>query len=141
MVEKPAPYPSWTQLRAVAAAQRRVLILFLVGLAANVLASPLAAGAGKAGPILVILGVIALAIAMVISVYRLAATLGSGAAWLWAATCWLSFLGLIVILILNGRATRLLKRSGLKVGLLGVGALPATPPPGVRTADVADVFG
>lgn len=136
-----AGYPTWAKLRAVASAQRRVVLLFLLAILANVGLRTLAEVGGAAGGVLVLLAALALVVALVVSVYRLARALDAGVPWLWAAASWLSCLGLVLILILNARATALLKRSGVKVGFLGVKELPAVPPPGVLTSDVGEVFG
>jgi hypothetical protein len=144
-----APYPSWARLRAVAAAQRRVLLLFLAMLvlypfAISVLSlTKQGTASGDSTTILTaVLGgaFLVLAVSLLVGMYRLARALGARVPALWALGSWFSCLGFVLILILNGRATRMLKRSGVKVGFLGVKDLPATPPPGVLTSDVADVF-
>lgn len=141
--------PRWADLKKIGDSQRLVLVAFLVGL----LAIPLSAafgggfvslGGGDSGLAVgaLALGALALGVRiwMAVGTYRLARALGSGVAWLWTLGTFLpSILGLVVLIIVISRATKRLKKAGLKVGLLGA-KLPEKPPPGFLCEEVAGAF-
>ena len=55
----------------------------------------------------------------VVFVFKLAKAARSKAAWFWAVLALLPILCLIALLVVNGRATRILRAAGLKVGVMG----------------------
>jgi hypothetical protein len=52
--------------------------------------------------------------------YRLATAMDSDAPWMYTLLSPIPLLGIICLVILNGRATGMLRTSGLRVGLMGV---------------------
>lgn len=134
--------PAWSQVRLVADRQRHVLWAFLAGLLLQGASLALYAAGGReqvelAGFAPVVILVVVRGV-MAVTVFRLTAALGSSVAPLWAIGAFLpNLVGLVVLLVANGRATRFLGRAGVKVGFMGA-RLPDAPPPGY--ADVSDVF-
>ena len=59
------------------------------------------------------------AIVCIVFVYQLAAAEKSSVAWLWALLQLMPFVSLICLLILNQKATKILKEKNIKVGLMG----------------------
>ena len=66
-----------------------------------------------------IIGPITTAIINVIFVYKLAKALKSDVAWLWCILVIIPLVSLISLVIINGKATNALRKSGIKVGLMG----------------------
>ncbi len=134
----PSTLPPWEQVVRVGRAQRALIWVFFAGLL--VLLLPIGAGAlagagatdglGEAGALSFVALAVGLRIAMAICVYRVAAALGSKVAILWALGGFLpNLIGLLVLLVVNRRATRFLRGAGLKPGFMGV-KVPPEPPPG-----------
>ncbi len=141
--------PRWTDLKAIADAQRLAIFALLAG----ILVIPLAAAVAipqtvesRAATLLFTVALVVLVLGvriwMAIAVFRLARALGSGIAGaiLWTVGTFLpSLIGVIVLVIVSVRATTRLKKAGLKVGLLGA-KLAETPPPGFLCQEVAGAF-
>lgn len=127
----PSVRPPWAQVVRVAAAQRLMIWIFLAGLLSLPLSFLGTATTGvDAAAILFLALVLAVRLAMAVAMYRTAAALGSRRAVLWAIGGFLpSVIGPIVLLVLNGKATRFLKDAGQKPGFMGA-KVPSQPPPG-----------
>ncbi|MHB1767122.1 MAG: hypothetical protein ACYCUV_04630 [Phycisphaerae bacterium] len=109
-----------SSLVRVAGAQRAILWLILVYFAAMV-ATALSGGAGLHALSYVVPFVyLAVIVIGLILVYRLARATESSAPWLYVVLLVIPIGGLIGLLILNGKATRILRDAGLRVGLIGV---------------------
>jgi len=52
-------------------------------------------------------------------IYKLAVALRMSAAWVYIILAFIPLVGLIALLVINGKATKRLKKNGIKVGLLG----------------------
>lgn len=122
----------WGRLRAVAQAQRFVIQMFLLGVVglptAAVLTSLL--GDGEAARYASVGVFIVLRSTMAWSVFQLSDKLGSDRPGLWAIGAFIpNIIGLIVLLVISGRATTFLQRAGVKVGLMGASLGDAPPPP------------
>jgi hypothetical protein len=146
--------PRWADLKRIADAQRQVLVAFLVGLLVIPLSIPLSAalgggwtGAGghlsgvELGTLVLAALVLAVRVWMAVGTYRLASAMGPRAvAIVWTLGTFLpSVLGLVVLVLLISRATKRLKKFGLRVGLLGA-KLPEQPPPGFLCEEVTGAF-
>lgn len=135
--------PPWEQVYRVGRAQRLLIWLFLAGL----LALPLSLASAGARPgaaeqmgIVFLALIIVVRLGMAVAVYRVAAALGSKLAVVWAIGAFLpNLIGLIVLLVLNQKATTFLRSAGLKPGFMGVKVSP-TPPPGYGGQVLGDVF-
>ena len=109
-------------LRAVGKRQRSLLWFILALLAFQLSLFTSALGFPPAFELVVALLYWALLISILVSVLRLLAALGVHVIWrifcalLLIAPC----INLLVLLVINGRATRALKDAGLRVGLMGV---------------------
>ena len=93
-----------TDLRAIAAGQRMVIYALLGGMALSFVPY----GAGLVGLVW-----------QVVSVVNLARPLKLKNVWLWGIGTAVPLLGIIVLLIINARATAALRAAGVRVGLLG----------------------
>ena len=115
----------------MAQAQRLVIQMFALGLLSLPAAAVLTAIFG-AGPLAnyAFVGVFLLVRgAMALAVYRLAVGLNSGLPALWAIGVFIpNVLGVIVLLVISSRATKMLQTAGVKVGLMGA-SLAETPLP------------
>ena len=58
-------------------------------------------------------------IIMIVFVYRFASAMKWPVAWLWAILSFLPLINLLILVTLNGRATKLLRANGIRVGLMG----------------------
>jgi len=117
-----APDPASPETREIAAAQRQLLFAVVSSILLNL--TQCLSGTMQSSPVLFVpLFVVALAILafMIVSVVRLAAAMGTGTATrvLLALAMFIPLVNLLVLLVLNGRATRRLEAAGLKVGLMG----------------------
>jgi len=114
-----SPGITQTALVRVAKAQRAVLWLILLYFAA-IFGTGLGNGAGLHA-LAYIVPFIYLAVLIIgaILVYRLAHAIESSAPWLYVVLLVIPIGGLIGLLILNGKATRMLRDAGLRVGLMG----------------------
>ena len=114
-----SPGITQTALVRVATAQRAVLWLILLYFAA-IFGAGLGNGAGLHA-LAYIVPFIYLAVLIIgaILVYRLAHAIESAAPWLYVVLLVIPIGGLIGLLILNGKATRMLRDAGLRVGLMG----------------------
>lgn len=114
-----------TALRLIASHQRALIVCVVANVAAAFILS------GDQGGI-VDVALLAVAIAGAIFVFKLSIRLfGTAVGVLLGCTSLVPLLGLIPLLVINGKATAVLTRHGLKVGLLGVdpGQLPPAPGP------------
>ena len=112
--------PPREKLQSIAVKQRRVIVCILCYL---VLLVP--AVASQTWPsglrILIGLGMMAVGVASVVFVFMLAIQLyGTAVGVLLGLLTFLPFIGLLVLLIVNAKATRTLRAGGLRVGFLGV---------------------
>jgi len=103
-------------LRSVAKSQKGILVCILVYL--------VAVGAQFAMPpelrLLLGLGVLVVGIAGTVFVFLLATKVyGTGVGVLLGILAMIPCIGLLVLLVVNGKATAILKQNGIKVGLLG----------------------
>lgn len=110
------------QLRTVAKNQKTVLYALLANIIINVAAMALPKGEG-AGMANLAIGVLALAVAVfsIYAMYQLATSLGkSPVLGVVLALCMcIPCLSLIVLLVVNGQATSMLQKHGVKVSLMG----------------------
>jgi hypothetical protein len=110
----------------IAKGQKGVLTLIAVVLLINVGISLAAKSADREvanSPQFTIAVAIVLVLASLVAgiyTYRLAAAVGAGLPWLWTLLASLLCVGVLPMALLSARATRVLKSSGLKVGLLGI---------------------
>lgn len=103
-------------LRSVAVYQKGILICILVYLVAvfGQFALP------PSGRTIVAFGVMAVGLTAAVFTFLLAMkTHGTGPGILLGILCLIPCIGLIVLLIINSKATNVLKQNGIKVGLLG----------------------
>lgn len=112
-----------TGARAVAIAQRRLLAWFGIGILLNI-GMFAAQSANGLSNLFMVAGLVS-SIIMVVWAYRLAASLGKPAPWLWVILMLIPVISLISLLVLNSAATQHLGERGFKVGLLGA----KVPPP------------
>jgi hypothetical protein len=103
-------------VRAVAVYQKGILVCILIQLLANVawfmVPEPL--------KLIVLLGSLSVGIAGVVFVFMLATKVyGTGLGILLGILTFPPCIGLIVLLIVNGKATKILQQNGHRVGLLG----------------------
>jgi hypothetical protein len=116
----------------VARAQKGVIWCILAGLLNMVFMFAMGAtvrfgaAGGASAPLMFVPMIVALVILVfqVIYAYRLGAALDRQLAWLWVLGLLVgfflcSFLGLILLLVLSGRATSVIRRAGFRVGLMG----------------------
>ncbi len=141
-----AALPSWAALKAIADAQRQIMLAVLAGILAVLftqLPSPLsgeAQGFREVAAIVIVAVVVGVRLWMAVATYRLAGALGSKVAVLWAIGGFLpNLIGLIVLVVLSSRASSRLKKAGIKVGLLGA-KLGDSPPPGFLCEELARDF-
>ena len=114
-------------VRKVGLAQRRIMWVILAAIALTVSFAVGAAITPQSGPAMfVVIGVLALCrlaifVLMVIGVYQLASALEAGtvACVLYCIGMIIPCINLIILLVVNQQATNLLKRNGIKVGLMG----------------------
>lgn len=110
-------------VRAVGKAQRLVniaLLFYLLFIPINIGMSRAAGNLGGAVILLVSIVLLCMFVFIVFSVVRLAHALhGTGHAILYGLAMFVPFLGFLLLLILNSRATTLMRNYGIKVGLLG----------------------
>ena len=103
-------------LKRIAVYQKNILVCILVYFIAVFGQFALPDGAR----ILVAIGVLCIAIVGAVFTFLLAMkTYGSGLGILLGVLCLLPLVGLLVLLAVNGKATRVLKQNGIRVGLLG----------------------
>jgi len=89
-----------------------ILIYLIAGICRAVVPPDLA--------VLVIIGVLCLGVAAAVFVFLLAIKIyGQGLGIVLGVLCIIPLLGLLVLLIVNGKATAVLKQNGIRVGLLG----------------------
>ena len=132
------PMPRTPGVRAVGLAQRRIMWVILgallLGVSLVMGSSIQAAFRGSQVSLIVVLALLvvlrlALVVLMMIGVYQLATALGSNMTTrvLYVIAMIIPYINLIVLLVVNQRATNLLKRNGIKVGLMGarIADLPA----------------
>lgn len=115
----------------MAQAQRLVIQMFALGLLSLPAAFVLTAlfGEGALTSYAMVGVFVAVRGSMAFAVYRLAGELASDLPALWAVGAFIpNIIGLIVLLVISGRATKVLQRAGVKVGLMGA-TLAQTPPP------------
>jgi len=110
-------------LKSVALAQRRVLSAILANIGVTGLAYA-TQGAGSISPamsIAVIALYICVVVFQVVAMVGLSNALGGsvGSAILVGISCFIPCVSLIVLLMLNGKATKALQASGIKVGVMG----------------------
>lgn len=121
----------WSKLRTVAQAQRFVIQMFALGLLSLPAAGVITAvfGTGELANVTFLAVFLLVRGTMAFAVYKLAAELASGLPALWAIGAFIpNIIGLIVLLVISSRASKVLQRAGIKVGLMG--ASPGeTPPP------------
>lgn len=115
----PVEPPADDQVREVARAQRRLLLGILASIFANIAVSSISS------PSTPVVGVIAGAVlALVVAAYdiywlfRLCRALEIFP-WVYAAGTLLPVMGLLILAVVNQKATAFLKSRGVKVGLLG----------------------
>ncbi len=60
-----------------------------------------------------------LIVIQVLLIYRLGKALGLPSLWLWTIGCLVPYLGILVLLLLNQKATTTLRSAGFKVGFMG----------------------
>ena len=106
-------------LKGIASHQKVVILcilIYLIAVAAQFLLPP------DLRPILG-LGVLAVGIVSAVFVFRLAIRLyGTGVGVMWGVLTLIPLIGLVSLLIVNGKATRILKENGVDVGFLGAQA-------------------
>lgn len=108
--------PDRTYVRLLATQQRNIMLCILVYLAAVVSQFLLPV------PMRPILGVLGLAVVIfaMVCVFRLATRIyGTAIGVTYGILTLIPLVGLIILLIVNGKATAILREHGLKVGLLG----------------------
>ena len=107
-------------LRSVAKSQKGILVCILLYIIAVVLQLILPDELA----LIVAAGVLVVGIAATVFVFQLAIKVyGSGAGILLGILTLIPVIGLLVLLIINGKATRTLKANGIKVGLMGANPL------------------
>lgn len=131
--QPPSPYQHQTspmhhqhveRLKRIAFDQRMINLVVLAYFGVGVLNAMLAPNAGQAEPLVrIFIGVLALLVLIggVVFAVRMASALhGTVIAVLSAISLFIPCVGLVVLLVLNSQATRVLRDAGLRVGLLGV---------------------
>ena len=111
------------QLRAIANTQRMLMFCILAYLAGLVLSGVLPQPLKLVGGLLYIVGGIAAVVYVILLGVKLHST---GVAILLGVLTFVPCVGLIVMLVVNSKATEILKANGIKVGLLG--ASPSSLP-------------
>ncbi len=117
------PSGAAVEIVAIARAQRKLLRLVLISIAGGLSAALIAAMhlPGVTAIIFVAaIGYLVLGVSYLLALYRLARACGSRWAWLYVVTQFMSFIGLIALVILISKSNRMLRDAGLKVGLMGV---------------------
>jgi hypothetical protein len=105
------------ELKLIAEAQRRMLVFLLIYVCSAMVRLAL----GQKFPPIANLGLLAVAIATAIFVFMLAIKLyGTGVGVLLGILTLIPLVGLFILLIVNGKATKILRENGLKVGFMGV---------------------
>ncbi len=113
-------------LRDIAKYQRYIILIILGSIlgVGGVAGVTMALGAAAAESVATVFVVVAgvMAVLRVVFVYKLAVAAGISTGWaVIAAVCGIhGLVGLIALLIVNGRATGVLRQAGLRVGLFGV---------------------
>jgi hypothetical protein len=103
-------------LRSVAKSQKGILVCILIYIIAVVVRFFLPEDLA----LILALGVLVVGIVAMVFVFQLAIKVyGTGAGILLGILTLIPIIGLLVLLIINGKATRILKANGIKVGLLG----------------------
>jgi predicted RNA-binding Zn-ribbon protein involved in translation (DUF1610 family) len=92
------------EVQEVGERQKAILWLLLASVVAHVVVQPA----------LILTGLLC-----VVFVFKLAKAERSKAAWLWGALAFLPVLSLFALLVVNGKATRILRGAGLRVGIMG----------------------
>ncbi|HEX7813612.1 hypothetical protein [Dyella sp.] len=105
---------STQQTEQIISGQKQVIYAMLLYMLAGVASSTVAVALGG------LIGLASLAMGL-IGVWRLCTGLGHGVVLrvLWMILLFLPLIGLLLLLILNGRATRYLRDAGYSVGLMG----------------------
>jgi len=111
-----APQATWAQVEKAAVSFRGLLVWFGLTYLANILASIF-----QESPLVIPFVLLSLAatVVMLIYVYRLAVAVGWSVPWLWVILMFFPCVNIIVLLVLNQRATQWMKECGVSVGLLG----------------------
>ncbi|RYX84919.1 hypothetical protein EON83_08250 [bacterium] len=123
----PSPFPEDPNINLVALAQAQKWVMWAVlanistVLMALFLQSLLSNPNAASASMLLLFNMLRLfiAIGVAISIWNLGRALKIKLAWLLAILSFLPLVGLVVLLVLNSRATTLLKAGGYKVGLMG----------------------
>lgn len=106
-----------------------LVLLQLVTAAGFVMISMMSSGTQPGAPVNAVFGAIAIiyqifrivvAVLSIYCVFKMGKALGKSTAILYAAGMILPLIGLLLLLVLNGEATRLLKDNNINVGLMGV---------------------
>lgn len=95
----------WTKQDIIEVAKRQKSIMWMILISLVAMFIPFAT---------IVTGII-----QIYFIYKLATALRSSAAWVYIILAFIPFVGLIALLILNGKATKKLKENGIKVGLMG----------------------
>jgi len=109
----------------IASDQRMINFVVLAYFAVSAVSSQVTQGPGGVALLQVIVGLVVLSVigAGIVFAVRMASVLhGTGMAVLFAILLLIPCVGLIALLVLNSQATAVLKKAGLRVGLLGVEA-------------------
>jgi hypothetical protein len=113
-----------SELKQIAQAQKNVLYIILLRLILIPIYGGVAIGLREVNPALAqpVIGLVDVVVAIValLVIYQLAAKVYSQAlAVVFALTQCVPCLGLIVLLVVNGKATKTLQEAGIRVGLMG----------------------
>lgn len=95
----------WTKpsLLEVAKRQKNIMWMILISLAA----------------IFIPYATLATGLVQVYFIFKLAAALRTSAAWVYIVLAFIPLVGLLALLHINGKATKVLQTNGIKVGLMG----------------------
>ncbi|MGL5095286.1 MAG: hypothetical protein ACRDD1_06840 [Planctomycetia bacterium] len=96
---------AWTNAEIVEVAKRQKQILWMILLSIVAIFIPFAT---------IVTGII-----QVFFIYKLAIAVRSKAAWVYIVLAFIPLVGLLALLSINGKATKILQSNGLKVGLMG----------------------
>ena len=99
------PQEQWTKQDLIELAKRQKNILWMILVSLVAMFIPFAT---------IVTGII-----QIYFIYKLAAALRSSAAWVYIILAFIPLVGLIAILVINGKATKKLQENGIKVGLMG----------------------
>ena len=124
MKPKPENRLAPAQLLETAKQQRRILLLLLISIPVTLpmiaVQSTVEPGpAALAMVLLFLLGLIVLGVLSVIATYRLVKALQLQAPWVYVLCSFIPYVSMVTMLIINGRATAVLNRAGIHVGLMG----------------------